>query len=361
MPMKVLFVSRAYPPVSGGIENQNHALHAWLARHTPVTLIANRRGKRALPWFLPYATFKACVALRRHDVLLLGDGVLAVTGFLAKLLYPKKAVVSVVHGLDITYANFLYRGLWVRRFLRALDGLIAVSRATRENAIEQGIAADKVTVIPNGIDPQALGGTYSRGDLERLLGEPLDGKFVLLTTGRLVKRKGAEWFIRSVLPLLRPSVLYVLAGAGPEEASIRNAVKALGFEQRVRLLGHVSDRERDILLHTAEVFVQPNIRVPGDMEGFGIAVVEAAACARPVVAANIEGLKDAIRHQENGLLIEAENADAFRAAITGLLDEEGARKALGARAREFTLAHYHWDAVSRRYEDFLTTLIRRCP
>lgn len=351
--MKVLFISRAYPPVTGGIENQNHALYAWLSRHTPVALIANRHGKKALPAFLPYATLKALFALRRHDVLLLGDGVLGMTGFFAKLFYPKKTVISVVHGLDLTYRSFIYRFLWVRTFLRALDGFIAVSRETRERAIEQGIPAEKVVVIPNGIDPGAFDGTYSRSQLEQLLQEPLAGKFALLTIGRLVKRKGVEWFIRSVLPLLPSSVIYVLAGAGPEEANIKTAVKELRLEQRVRLLGQVSDRDRDILLHTAEIFVQPNISVPGDMEGFGLAVIEAAACARPVVAANIEGLKDAIRDAQNGLLLEAENAEAFRDAIVRLLYDEAARLALGARAREFTAAHYHWNVVSRRYKEAL--------
>ena len=353
MPMKVLFVSRAYPPVTGGIENQNYALHAWLSRDSAVTLIRNPYGKKALPAFLPYATLRALFALRSHDVLLLGDGVLAVTGFIAKLFYPKKPVISVVHGLDITYANPIYRALWIRRFLPAHDALIAVSRETGRQVVEQGIPADKVTVIPNGVDPSALHGEFSRQDLEQLLKTPLAGKSVVLTTGRLVKRKGAEWFIRSVLPLLPESVIYVLAGAGPEERSIRQAITELGYERRVWLLGRVSDRERNVLLHTADIFMQPNIRVPGDVEGFGIAVIEAAVCARAVVAADIEGLKDAVQHGDNGLLVEAGNPQAFRSAITGLLADDAARLALGRRAREFSKRAFHWSAVSRLYRDAL--------
>jgi glycosyltransferase involved in cell wall biosynthesis len=170
---------------------------------------------------------------------------------------------------------------------------------------------------------------------------------VLLTNGRLVKRKGAAWFIRSVMPLLPATTLYVLAGAGPEEAAIRSAVKELALEDRVRLLGRVPDRERDVLLHTADLFVQPNIAVTGDVEGFGLAVLEAAICGRPVVAANLEGLKDAIRDGENGVLVESADAQAWLRAITRLLDSEDSRRALGARARAFTAAHYHWNVVSQ--------------
>jgi glycosyltransferase involved in cell wall biosynthesis len=353
--MKVLFLSRAYPPVTGGIENHNHALYEWLRRHVATTLIANRAGKKALPLFLPYATLKVLLALRRHDVLLLGDGVLAVTGFLAKLFYPTRRVISVVHGLDVTYASALYQSLWVRRFLPALDGLIAVSTATRAAAVAQGIPADRVLVIPNGIDPARVAGASSRKDLEHLLGQSLEGKSVLLTTGRLVKRKGAEWFVRAVMPLLPESVLYVLAGSGPEERKVREAVRECRLEERVKLLGRISDSDRNLLLHTADVFVQPNIRVPGDMEGFGIAVIEAAMCARPVVAANLEGLKDAVRDGESGVLVEPENAQAFRTAIMSLLDGDAARRALGERARRFSVAHYHWEVVSRFYKEALET------
>ena len=357
--MNILFISRAYPPVQGGIENQNYALSVWLKRLASVTTIANRHGKKMLPLFLPYAAIRALCTAYRYDVILLGDGVLAIAGFLIKLFYPKKPVVAVIHGLDILYANSLYQAFWVKRFLPSLDMLIAVSEETRAAALAKRIPENKVMVIRNGVETEAFQGEYGRADLETLLGENLSGKQVLLTTGRLAKRKGAAWFIQEVLPKLPRSVIYVLAGAGPEKANIEAVIRKTGMEDQVRILGRVTDTERNLLLNTADIFIQPNIRVPGDMEGFGIAVIEATACRRPVIASNLEGLKDAICHNESGILVEPENAEAFENAILSLIENTDERHALGERALRYTEAHYHWNIIARLYIETLNILIKQ--
>ncbi|MFZ2187744.1 MAG: glycosyltransferase family 4 protein [Candidatus Moraniibacteriota bacterium] len=357
--MRIVFISRAYPPVTGGIENQNYALSVWLKKFATVTTVANRHGKKALVLFFPYITLRMLCTASRYDVILLGDGVLAIVGFLIKLVYPRKTIVSIVHGLDLTYANDAYQRFWVRCFLPSLDGLIAVSQETRAVAVAKKIPEEKITVIPNGIDPETLRKNYTRTDLGKLLRVDLTQKQVLLTAGRLAKRKGAAWFIRAVLPQLPPTVLYVLAGAGPEEENIRAAIRETGRERQVKMLGRVSDADRNLLLNTADIFIQPNIRVPGDMEGFGIAVIEATACGRPVVAASLEGLKDAIRHNENGLLVEPGNHAAFEKAIISLLSDENERRALGERALRYTEAHYHWNIIARLYVEALKTFIKR--
>lgn len=356
--MKILFISRAYPPVTGGIENQNYALSVWLKRSAEVTTIANHYGKKALPIFLPYVMLRALFSVSRYDVVLLGDGVLGIVGFCIKLFYPKKVVVSIVHGLDLTYAKSFYQRLWVTRFLPALDGLIAVSRETHDAAIKKNISERKIVVIPNGVAPENLQKNATRKDLETLLGSDLTGKQVLLTTGRLAKRKGAEWFIRSVLPQLPSSVLYVLAGTGPEEENIRKAITQTNTTNQVKMLGRVSDTDRNTLFNTADIFVQPNISVAGDMEGFGIAVIEATACGRPVIASDLEGLKDAVCQNENGILVEAGDARAFKDAIASLLSDDAARMALGERALHYTETHFHWNIISRLYIEALETFIK---
>ncbi len=357
--MNILFISRAYPPVQGGIENQNYALSVWLKRLASVTTIANHHGKKMLPLFLPYATIRALCTAYRYDVILLGDGVLALAGTLIKLLYPKKPVVAIIHGLDILYESAAYQALWVRHFIPSLDKLIAVSEETRAAALAKRIPENKVTVIRNGVDTEAFQGTYAREDLERLLGENLGGKQVLLTTGRLAKRKGAAWFIQKVLPHLPKTVIYILAGAGSEEDAIRDAIKKTGADDQVRMLGRVSDADRNLLLNTADIFIQPNIRVQGDMEGFGMAVIEATACRRPVIASNLEGLKDAICHNESGILVEPENAEAFENAILSLMENADERHALGERALRYTEAHYHWNIIARLYIETLNNLIKK--
>ncbi len=357
--MRVLFVSRAFPPVVGGIEQQNADLARFLGEECELTLIANRRGKRFLPLFYPWAIARTLVLLPRHDALLLGDGVLALLGAIAKFFYPKKAVVSVLHGLDITYRSGLYQKLWVRGAFRSLDGAIAVSHATKDVAVKRGFDESKIFVIPNGIESSRFRFAQNRAALSALLGFDTTGTVILLTLGRLVKRKGAAWFIENVLPLLPAEFHYAVAGAGPEEAAIREAIAVSKTENRVHLLGRVADAARETLLGNADVFVQPNIPVPGDMEGFGIAVIEASAAGLPVVAANLEGLADAVSDGENGRLITPGDARAFADAIAPLSDT-ALRRDTGERSRAFTALHFDWNVIGKRYaallEDFMKSV-----
>lgn len=357
--MKILFISRAYPPVTGGIENQNYELSVWLGKFSDTKTIANRYGKKFLPIFLPYVLARMLFTASSYDVILFGDGVLSVVGYFIKLAYPKKTVVSVIHGLDLTYQNNFYQKLWVRHFIPSLDGLIAVSKETRTIALEKNIPDEKIVVIPNGVNPESLQKNYTRGDLEKFLERNLSEMHVLLTVGRLAKRKGVEWFIRNVLPTLPASVLYVVSGDGIEREHILSAIKETQTDKQVLMLGRVSDENRNLLLNTVDIFVQPNIHVDGDMEGFGIAVIEAAACGRPVITSNIEGLKDAIAHNESGILVEPNNPLAFKEAITNLIENTNERHALGERARRYTETHYHWNIIARLYVEALETFNKK--
>lgn len=357
--MRVLFVSRAFPPVVGGIEQQNADLARFLGSECELTLIANRRGKRFLPFFYPSAIVRTLFLLPRHDVLLLGDGVLALLGAVAKLFNPRKAVVSVLHGLDITYRNALYQKLWVHGAFRSLDGAIAVSHATKDEAVKRGFDESRIFVVPNGIESARFRFPQNRAQLSELLGFDTTGSVVLLTVGRLVKRKGAAWFIRHVLPLLPAEFHYAIAGSGPEELAIRDAIAASGTAERVSLLGRVGDADREILLGNADVFVQPNIPVAGDMEGFGIAVIEASAAGLPVVASRLEGLADAVSDHQNGQLVTPLDARAFARAITPLRDA-ARRDEERARGQAFTTLHFDWSVIGKRYaallEDFMKSV-----
>ncbi len=344
-----------FPTGRGGIENQNAALARFLPRHAEVTTLANKRGKKALPLFLPWALLRALWLSRRHDVLLLGDGVLGVVGYCVKRVHGRcKRVVCILHGLDLTYDRPVYQRLWVRRFIPAADRLIAVGRETIAAGAARGIAKRQFDFIPNGVDTRRF--TPASADSARLatlLRTDPDNKQILLTGGRLVRRKGVAWFIEQVLPALPERVIYVVAGDGPDRAHIERAARRSGQAARVRLLGRVSDSDQLLLLRGCDLFIQPNIAVKGDMEGFGLVVLEAGGAGAPVVASRLEGLKDAIDDGENGILVASGDVSAWKATLTRLLADEPARKQLGARARAHVARRHDWDIIARRYVEIL--------
>ena len=363
--MKILFISRAYPPILGGIENQNAALAEWLPKHADVTTIFNPYGRIFLPFFAPYALARALLSLRSYDIVLLGDGTISLIGWVIKKCTDKK-VASVVHGLDINWNSsslgvwyeraliLLYRLFWVRVFIPSLDILIAVGNETIRQGIAHGIPESKFVFVPNGVDTDRFSPkTIPKERLAEILKTDIAGKRVIYTGGRLVRRKGVAWFIRNVLPALPENVLYAVSGDGPDRGHIEQSVADANMNDRVFLLGRVSDEDRDILLATCDLFVQPNIPVKGDMEGFGLVVLEAASAGIPVVVSRLEGLKDAIRDKENGCFAEPENAASFISAIDRLLSDEPERKRFGAQARIFTREHYHWEKISAQYIDIL--------
>jgi phosphatidylinositol alpha-1,6-mannosyltransferase len=352
---RILFISHTFPPITGGVETQNYELSVWLGKLAELKLIANRK-RWLIPFFLPYATLCAVFSARKYDVILLGSGLLGVAGWTVKKL-TRKPVIAVIHGLDITWKNKLYQNLWVKIFIPSLDKLICVGNETVRMAKTNGLPENKLVFIPNGVDTEKNLGPYFRADLEKVLGEELCDRKVVLTSGRLAKRKGVAWFIRNVMPRLPENVLYVVAGDGPDRKNINEAIEETKAQARVKMLGYVTDETRNILLNTADVFVQPNISVEGDMEGFGISVIEAASCRLPVVASRLEGLQDAIIDAQNGLLVPSGEPQGFIDKITQMLDNEAFRKDFGEKARQCTIGHYSWEIIAKKYLEEVEKII----
>jgi phosphatidylinositol alpha-1,6-mannosyltransferase len=353
--MKILFISHTYPPIVGGVENQNYELYTWLSKKTEVKLIANKK-RWLIPFFLVYVSIYAALIGKKYDVILLGSCLLGNVGWFARKI-TKKPVVAVAHGLDLTYANKFYQKFWVQKFIKSLDKIIAVGNETVKVAKEKGIPENKIAFIPNGVDTEKCHGNHQRSEIEKIISEPAENKKFILTSGRLAKRKGVAWFIRNVMPKLPENVIYIVAGDGPDKENIQNAVSENNLEKRVKILGYVSNETRNILFNACDLFIQPNIKVPGDMEGFGISVIEAASCKIPVLASNIEGLRDAIIEGQNGFPIESENPEAWIKKINGLLPNDNFRKEFGERARQFVIDNFRWEKIAGKYLDEIEKLL----
>jgi phosphatidylinositol alpha-1,6-mannosyltransferase len=323
--MNPVFFTRKFPPSVGGMETLAAGVWRSLVRARPASvLIAHGGANSRLPLWLPGALGRLLwlVLRRRVSFVLTGDALAfaIVSPFLRLLRVPH---ATMVMGLDITYSNPAYKAL-VLPPLRRASSVLAISAATASSAVAVGVPESRVTVIRLGVEVPAMASRVeARAALLAHLGLSSDAR-VLLTLGRLVPRKGALWFAREVLPLLDSSVHYVVAGDGPSRA----ALEAVGGN--VHLLGRIDDDLRETVLRGADVFVQPNVAVPGDMEGFGLVTIEAALRGTPVVAADLEGLKDAVVHGETGLLLPSGDAALWASEVTRLLADPSL-DALGLR------------------------------
>lgn len=340
--MNLLFITRKYPPMVGGMEKVSFALANELSKKTNTTLITWGGSQKLLPLVIPYFFLKALYLIpsKKIDHIHLGDGLLSPLGLTLKKIFNTKTSVTI-HGLDITYQNHHYQTI-VPRCINKLDKIICISRATMDECLRRGIAKEKCSVIPWGIHPNEFKINATRRDLEKVVGINLKDKKILITVGRLVERKGVYWFIKNVFPRLSKNTIYLVIGTGPEKDKIDTLIDTLNLEDRVLLLGKVSDKVLKTLYNTADIFVMPNIKVKGDIEGFGIVALEASSTGLPVVASNLEGISDAIIHKKNGVLVEANKQSSFVNVITNL----NISKRLIAN---FTRKNYSWEVVGKKY------------
>jgi len=252
-------------------------------------------------------------------------------------------------GLDLTYRNRLYRAV-VHRVLCRAPRVLAISAATAEAARSFGIPAERVGVVRLGVTSPEVTEEDQRAaakELRQRYDLPNEA-VVLLTLGRLVPRKGARWFVAHVLADLPAHAIYILAGDGPEREGIQAAAASAGVTDRVRLLGRVDDEEREILLRGADVFVQPNVPVPGDMEGFGLVAVEAAMRGTATIASGIEGLRDAVVDGETGILLPAADSAAWVARLREMCADLDELARTGTRFQQRARELYGEDEMARQ-------------
>jgi glycosyltransferase involved in cell wall biosynthesis len=285
------------------------------------------------------------------DVIHMQDGLLSPMGVILKKLFRKPLCV-VIHGLDVTYKNKLYQ-MVVKWSLKRTDKIICISDAAQTEVIKRGIDSSKTIVIPLGINDDVYSGNHSRARkyLESKLNLSEDSK-IILSVGRLVERKGAHWFIANVMPEIvkkNNKIVFLISGDGESRELVKAAIEKNNMAEHVYLLGRTSDEMRLNLYNGADLFVMPNIPVDGDMEGFGLVLLEASLCELPIVAAGIEGIKDAITDGKNGVLVPTQNAGAHINAVTKFLNDPAYSKRFGKNSRDFTKQHYNWQTIAKRF------------
>lgn len=329
----LLFVTRKFPPSTGGMETLSHDIAIGLSESRDMRVIALGHSQVHLIWFVPVAVIKVLLACYRSRPLQVLYGDAMIYTLMRPFVSQRFASSYVVAcGLDVTWSNRVYQRL-VRVALRRATAVLPISRATATEVEKRGIPSQRIRIINLGIAPLR----YEAAALERMRSSTRmdhgvhDSDLLVVSVGRLVERKGIVWFLESVVPDLDGNVVVIIAGDGPLRGEIEQAVSRASIDHRIEILGRVPDVDRDRLLAAADVFVMPNLRVEGDMEGFGLAAAEAAMFDTLVVASRLEGLIDAVDEDETGVFCETEDEDCFISTINLAAGDLGGTRSMGAR------------------------------
>lgn len=370
--MRVLYVSHSFPrrgdPLSnvGGMQRVATGLHAALQAHPDVELhsLVLETSWKATPYRMPgymaglLRAIPRTVREQRIDVVLHSSMVTASTSVaVGKRVAEAGALLAAIPvGRDVTLPTPGYQW-FVPRVFRALDLVFPISRATAEECISRGAEPEKVHVVPCGVDTESFAPpkdrSAARRELLAAIGESPatvpDDTLILVSVGRHQERKGFQWFADEVMPRLPAGVLYLVTGEGPTTPRIQAAIDRHGLGGRARLLGKVPEEMLRRLYRGGDLFIMPNIHVPGDIEGFGVVMLEAGLCGLPVLAANIEGISDVVREGQNGHLLPSRDAGAFAEAVMRYRGDRAGLAALSASAARYTERTYSWTGVADRF------------
>lgn len=364
--MKILYISRRYPPSTGGMEKLAYEVYSRLSKKEEVEFLTWGGSNKWLFIILPFFVFKSIFILltKKIDVIHIGDGSISPLLLVLKI-FGKPAAVTI-HALDITYSNRLYQFLIPKCVGRA-NKIICISNYAKEECIKRKIAEKKTAVILCGVSDEFYikdkNTDKLKKEIEKKFNISLGNKKIIFSVGRLVERKGFCWFIEKVVPQAireRKDLVYILAGDGPCRKKIDDIIYKNNLNDCVYALGKIDDGTLKLLYNLSDIFIMPNIPIKGDAEGFGLVVLEAASCKLPIIASNLEGIKDAIKDYKKGFLSAPKDEERYLKVISDLLKKTKDEKEDSDKDREYIINNYSWDLICEKYvEEFKKIIINQ--
>lgn len=219
------------------------------------------------------------------------------------------------------------------------DRLVAISEGIRQVMIQCGVAPEQVRTVHSAVDSEKYSPHEKTDVLATRFGIPEDA-LTLAVIAQLIERKGHR-FLLQVLPDIlaeTPNVYVLILGKGPNEQVLREQVTSLNLTERVIFAGFQTDVEK--LLPQVDVVVHPAL-----MEGLGVALLQASACAVPIVASNAGGMPEIVHDGENGFLMAPGDANALKGYVQQLVSDASLRQRFGEAGRRIVEASFSIDAM----------------
>lgn len=291
----------------------------------------------------------------RFDILHTHGGVAGLYGRWAAHKSRVPVVIHTLHGIHyLHYRNFFLKYFYVfleRIFSRLTHALVFVSDADREKGTKLRLAAEKkMVVIKNGIDYSVFESKIKKVNIQEELG--IDSSHPIVgTVARLHRQKGISYLLKAAMKINQafPGAKILIIGEGPLKKKLEELIHSLGVDQFVLLLGERKDAQQFLAIF--DVFVLPSL-----WEGLPYVLLEAAALAKPVVATDIDGVREMIRNGKTGMLVPSQNSERLAEAVICLLRDENYASVLGEALKKETTRTYTLSRMIREMQDLYLRL-----
>lgn len=359
--IRIAILVNEFPPGPGGIGSHAYGLASYFAaKGSGVRVLTARRAGYDTDVYDQESPFKVerymansgfplklfinllflwRVRKSTTHVVLSGTSQLLLTPFIR--LFCSAKILCVLHGHEPLMMMGAKRW-WLRKATEASNYVVAVSEFSRGIAIQFGFPGT-IRVIPNGIH---------FGARKQFARKHVSSPLKLITVGSVTPRKGQINVIHA-LPEIKASVgpvEYHMVGIPDMADSLVARAEELGVEDSIIIHGAVSDAERDILLKNSHIFLLLSENLAnGDVEGFGIAVLEANCFGLPAIGSSGTGVQQAIKDGETGILVDAKNGRQVAAAVRAIVN---GYSRFSERSIEWAREH-DWNEIGNRYWQLL--------
>jgi len=340
--MKTLLLTLEYPPFHGGVANY----YGNLVKHWPASAKASagkpdgifvlkdnliNQAWPFLKWLPAYFALRQKIKQEKIEQVIVGQILpLGLVAWLGSRFFKIKYSV-ILHGLDFSFALKSWRKITAAKLiLNQAHKIIVINNYTAGlvKAFLGAGAEGKIIVVNPGVDQK---------NFQLRKKNNLENKIILLSVGRLVKRKGFDKVTDALPEVLRkiPNLVYVIIG---NEAELKNSQ----FKNAI-VINDALDAERDAWYQACDIFIMPARNIDGDYEGFGIVYLEANLAGKPVIAGKSGGVPDAVIDGLNGLMVDPEDVGEISQAIIKLAQNPDLRQKLGKRGRTRAINEFNWE------------------
>jgi phosphatidyl-myo-inositol dimannoside synthase len=369
---RTLVVTNDFPPRQGGIQTFVAAL---LARRPPESLVvmaSDHPGSAGHDAALPYPVVRrptgmllptpsaaraAADLARRHGCDTAFYGAAAPLGLLAPAVRSAgvRHQVGATHGHETGWVALPGARGMLRRIAAGLDVVTYISEYTRDRLAPALASRTRLARLSPGVDVDVFTPAADGASVRRAHG--IGDAPLVVCVSRLVPRKGQDVLVAAWPRVVarHPRARLLLVGGGPLEPALRRAVAARGLEGSVVLTGPVPPDRLPAHYAAGDVFAMPcrTRRAGLDVEGLGMVFLEAAACGRPVVAGTSGGAPEAVLDGRSGHVVDPRSQQAVADAISSLLDDPAAARAMGEAGRRWVEEEWSWSTIAATFDRLL--------